>query len=329
MVDTTKVKTLKDINSQIVALNSDELIERDKWGEITFEKCRSDFDRIFWLCTQLQAYPVELLPNSILDTFITQLNNVYQHLNNINNFSIKNGNPEGTRDSFASNLHNSTDNLYLSCVLWIPFLAHQQGDVERNIKNLSKSVADAEQLVAVARDKIKNDSDEIENIIKTAREASAGAGAAVFTEDFSREAKLNNASAKKWLITTVVMAIITLIVAIVFWCISVSVIDRSIFIQILTTKIFILAVLFTGTIWCGKNYKSMRHLAIINNHRAISLLTLQAFSNAANDVQVKDAVLLEATRAVFGTVPTGFVNANLDSDLKLVEIARNIMPKTE
>ena len=73
----------------------------------------------------------------------------------------------------------------------------------------------------------------------------------------------------------------------------------------------------------------MRHLAIINNHRAISLLTLQAFSNAANDVQVKDAVLLEATRAVFGTVPTGFVNANLDSDLKLVEIARNIMPKTE
>ena len=90
-----------------------------------------------------------------------------------------------------------------------------------------------------------------------------------------------------------------------------------------------LAILFTGTLWCARNYKALRHLAIINKHRSNSILTIQAFANAAHDLHTKDAVLLEASKAIFGTVPTGFVNSNIDSDLKFVEVARSIIPKSE
>jgi hypothetical protein len=86
--------------------------------------------------------------------------------------------------------------------------------------------------------------------------------------------------------------------------------------------------MLTGTLWCGKCYKALTHLVIVNRHRALGLRTLQAFANAAADAQTKDAVLLEATRSIFGNVPTGYVDvANVDSDHKVVEIVRSVMPK--
>lgn len=329
MVDNAKVNELKKVNKDILSYNQDNLITRTKWGEITFEKSRSDYDKIFWLCTQLDACQIEYLPVSILNTFTNALTQVLKNLKNIDTFTITNGNPAGTRDNISLDLHNSVEHLYTNCVLWIPFLVHQKGDFENKIKNLSQAVSDANDFVSKKKSDIENKAKELDEIIRQAREASAGAGAAVFTADFQNEAEANDSLALKWLIASAVMAIFTLLAAGIFWYNATSVIDHPIFIQILTTKIFVLAILFTATIWCGRNYKSMRHLAIINRHRALSLRTLQAFSNAANDVQTKDAVLLEATRAVFGTVPTGFINSNSDPDLKFVEIARNIMPKSE
>lgn len=106
--------------------------------------------------------------------------------------------------------------------------------------------------------------------------------------------------------------------------------DQGQIFQKLSTKLVVLAVLLSATIWCGRNYKALKHLATVNRHRALSIQTLQAFSAAASDVQVKDAVLLEATRAVFGNVPTGYISdGGGDGDLKIVEVARSILPKTD
>ena len=49
------------------------------------------------------------------------------------------------------------------------------------------------------------------------------------------------------------------------------------------------------------------HLANVNKHRAVSLQTLQAFHKAAEDPAVKDAVVLEAARAVYENVPSGYI----------------------
>ena len=85
-------------------------------------------------------------------------------------------------------------------------------------------------------------------------------------------------------------------------------------------------VLFTATLWCGKTFKALKHLSTVNRHRALSLQTFQAFSHAASDDPTKDAVLMEATRAIFGSTPTGYLDAKggSESDLKIIEIARTL-----
>ena len=73
----------------------------------------------------------------------------------------------------------------------------------------------------------------------------------------------------------------------------------------LASKAAIIAVLFTGTVWCGRIYRALVHQATVNRHRGLSLKTFQAFVESTDDSYVKDAVLMAATRTVLVLMPTG------------------------
>ena len=103
--------------------------------------------------------------------------------------------------------------------------------------------------------------------------------------------------------------------------------DAGQLLQKSASRLVVLAVLFTTTLWCGRVYKALLHQAAVNRHRALSLQTFQAFSSAATDDATKDAVLMEATRAVFGRMPTGFLDATDSAGpqgVQVVEIAKRL-----
>ena len=92
----------------------------------------------------------------------------------------------------------------------------------------------------------------------------------------------------------------------------------------------ILAVLFTGTVWCGRIYRALTHQATINRHRALSLKTFEAFVRSTNDERIRDSVLMAVTRTIFGQVPTGLVSdsgAGQESGVNFVEIGRSSTEK--
>lgn len=329
MATASQIQELQNIVGQINGLNRDTLIKREKWGEISFEKSKGEFSQIFWFSDQIKSYPLDTLPDSVASTMLQSLNDTYSKLKAIDSFSINQGNPSGTSAQLSQELHSSVDRLFLNCAQWIPFLAHQNGDVVRNINALVERTKEAEQILEGAKAHCSGKRDEVQKIVQEARDASAGAGAAVFTQNFSEESVKLEKDARKWLIATVVMIAGTVSLAAVFWGFTEAGLDQGQVFQKLTTKLFVLALMLTGTLWCGKCYKALTHLVIVNRHRALSLLTLQAFANAASDSQTKDAVLLEATRSIFGNVPTGYVDSlATDNDHKVVEIIRSGLPKS-
>ena len=108
---------------------------------------------------------------------------------------------------------------------------------------------------------------------------------------------------------------------------SQSIADNSLLFQIMLSKLVILLILITATLWCGKIYKGFMHLSTLNKHRALSLQTFQAFSQATKDPHVKDAVLLETTRSIFGNVSSGFLDVgpkNPDSNMKVLEMIKSV-----
>lgn len=314
-----------------LAFREKSLERRAGWGSITFEKGADDLKRIFEILAHLSLLPLEYLTDSAISQIQSSANSTADVLDRIDKFNIEQQTPTQVRDALVQELHGQADQLYHHASPWVPFLAYQKGDVAKNIEALTASVSNAKTIVDEAKTAIAARQGEIETIITQAREASAAAGAAVFTQDFKNESSDLAARAEKWLKLTALLATVTLGTALAMWLLPLNGADTPALIQRFGGKIAVLVVLFTATLWCAKTHNALMHLSTVNRHRALSLQTFQAFSHAASDESTKNAVLMEATRAVFGSVPTGFLDGkagSADGDVKIIEIARTFGSKS-
>jgi hypothetical protein len=325
MADEQRSNALQQKIDTGLSFQQKEMVSRADWGVVKFEQAGKDLQRIFTVLANLKILPLENLPDQAIDTIHSQIDRTIAVLNSVDTFTVEQASPAQVRDSLVSEVHQQADALYTHATPWIPYLAYLRGDVETNIKALTRSVEKARGIVDEAKTSIEDRQSEIDNIVTKAREASAAAGAAVFTKDFDDEAKTLSATAKKWLHATIVAGVLTTFLAFLAFFLVESGLDTGEIIQKSAARLAVLAIFFTGTLWCGRIYKALLHQSSINRHRALSLQTFQAFSSAASDDGTKDAVLMEATRAVFGNVPTGFLDqsgASTPQGLQVVEIAR-------
>ena len=162
--------------------------------------------------------------------------------------------------------------------------------------------------------------------IQAAREASASAGVAHFTIDFLSEAQNMEKQAKNWLITTIILASASLVFAIYFLNANPDLSTTAKVVQYVSSKIFILVLLITATLWCGNLYKAAKHQSAANKFKGNSLKTFQAFVKATDDNAIRDAVLIETTRAIFSESATGYISTDgfsSEKSTKIVEVVKN------
>lgn len=325
------VGPLQEAISETLEFAIDDLVSRNEWGSINFEDAREDLDRIFAIVSHLNILPLDYLTDQAVKQIQQALNQVKNVLEKLNNFSLDQGTPTQIRDQLIAEIHSQADNFYTIATPWIPFLAYQKGDVAQNISTLTASVQEANALVESAKSDIQSKHEEIDNIVVKAREASASAGAAVFTKDFDDEATNLKTTAKQWLWATGILAIATIIFAVLLWWVSEPTNNPWQAMQKFGSRIIVLIVLFTATLWCGRIYKALMHQAVTNRHRALSLQTFQAFSSAASDDDTRNAVLTETTRSIFATTASGYIDteAGGDSPLKIIEVTRAINSGSE
>ena len=164
--------------------------------------------------------------------------------------------------------------------------------------------------------------------------------------------RLNN-SVKIWIAVTSFMAFITLLVCAYFasgfggLSFTTIVINEQTFStatifdkpainnypwQLALPKTAFIAVLIGMTIWCGKVTRALMHQRTINRHREVSMKTLETFYTSAIDQSAKDTVLIEASKAAFGNVPTGFIgnhdNQGGNSEMQIMNFTREMSKST-
>jgi len=95
------------------------------------------------------------------------------------------------------------------------------------------------------------------------------------------------------------------------------------------SRLLLISCLFYALAICNKNYKSSKHNEILNKHRANALASFQAFVESPSaDAATKNAVLLEATKTIYGIQQTGYVQTeNDDSPNKIIEMIQSVQPK--
>ena len=317
---------IRAIANEIISIPIDSLISRQKWGSVSFAAARQDLDLIYLLSSQIIALPIEILPEPIGAAFKASLAQAKTATDGINNFDIEaSGSLPQLRDQYISWAKTYAENLLITTQGWIPFLAYQKGDIQKNIVALTKAVEDGKQIHATALVDANIAKKALEDIVAAAREASAEAGVGVFTSDFRNKAATLELEAKYWLWGTVGLAATTICISIAYSYVFPLDVNASAhtFIQYLASKAIAIIVLFTATVWSGRIYKATKHQAATNAHRALSLKTFQAFVQATKDEQTRNAVLVETTRSIFALNASGYLDgkdAGADNPLKVLEV---------
>lgn len=313
MLSKETANNLRHVQSQIAEIGEKELVNRPEWGTINFEKSREDIDSVISLSEELASLPTHHLPERYGGQLCNAMAEVYKNLRNIDEFSIDNGKKtvvqENDRDQIYYELLRTAGALRESAFLVIPFLAYRRGDSTRRKEALDHFEAAADKILSIADRKLKEKDDEVLDILRKAQDAGASIGVATFTTEFAAEAEKLTQRARGWLAGAAILGVLTIAAAIgsYFWPPVSSEGGAWETIRNFGSKAAILVVLFTSAVWCGRIYRALVHQAAVNNHRAISLKTFQAFVKATDTPEVRDAVLLAATNAAFGNVPTGLV----------------------
>lgn len=321
------VQELEEQIKSITRYEGSELVRRPEWGAITFEVATQDIAVAQSTASDLSTMPLSHLADQAARDITAQIPNVATYLQQIDEFKLE-GNATANRDSIASNLKSSVEALLTSASPWIAYLAYKRGDIVESVKQTEAALADARAKLDDARTYADDTREEVNEIVAQIREASASAGVATFTHEFDQEAKRLSASSKKWLGAVIALTVLTSAVAVVsfFWPSLPDNANSWATLRHVVAKIPVIAILFTGTIWCGRIYRALTHQRSINRHRALSLKTFQAFVQATDDPATRDAVLMAATKSIFGNVPTGFVDergATQDTSVNVLEFGKS------
>lgn len=329
MATEQQVNSLRAAAAAVRKIPIEQLVSNPNWGNLSFDSARAPLELSYSLAGHIEQLPVELLPGGTADSFKNAFDAVLAQISRMRDFDIASvsGTPSQHRDEIVANLKAASEALLVATQAWIPFLAYQKGDVQRNIQNLSSAVEQAGALIDGAKKTAADGKTEVDGIVSAARDAAASVGVAHFTVDFSDKATALASEATKWLNATAGLAAASIAVAIGFYFVPVpATATAAQLAQLLTSKLVILAVLLTATVWCGRLYRATKHQVAMNSHRANALKTFQAFVKATADEPTKNAVLLEATRSIFSVGSTGYLDggdSGAESGSKVLEVIKN------
>ena len=309
--------------AQFDSLPKDHLIQRTEWGSIDFRAASKDIDSIYEIVEILRDLPLDRLPSNAIQAISDQLDSVLVWINREHTFTLSQGNPAASRDEIVNNMSVVQQGLYVATHQWIPFLAYLKGDIPAQLRQITSSVALAETARAGFEQYLDGSRSELDKIIQATREASAEAGVGQFTSEFLTEAGSRDSDADSWLKRSVSAAFVTLGTAVGFFFIHAPETQYGV-VQYTTSKVVILAMLIAITAWCAGNFKANKHQATVNRFKAHALRTFQAFVQASDNETVKNAVLLETTRAIFAQSQTGYLKGDIPNEgsSRIVEIIK-------
>jgi len=344
--------SLRGILSALRNVDIKEDLIRSDLGQFSFDAERPIFEAIRETASLLETLAVERIERHAsgneLREALQEVLRLYQRINALDLKSAQD--VHGIHRNMVEELHvrsteaqRTFERVAGALILYGGGLSNYQSALDQALRDLqSEATARVERMVGRAQESLEQVSKQSLGImeeIESAREsataaaskaqaAAAASGVGRYASEFKNEAAAQRRNAKYWFIAGIASLGLLVIVAIAFVAIGIDdseAITSASQIQVLLLKALVLSVGSYATLTLFRMFRVQRHLAEANQHRHLALLTFQEFASGALDDQTKDAVLIEATRAVFAQSQTGLVDegSHSASGLSLLEIVRS------
>jgi len=312
-----EIQAKKDLASrleQLATITAESLVRNQDLGAIlSFEQGKVAFDRTLRLFQDLRQANLDNVPLDTLNNLRTRADSAIALFKRIQDFNPGGmANPAPARDNLIQSIAMEYEGHYQVITPVLAYSIRKGTDFENLEKMARTLVAGIEQSAKSAKEEAEKGLADINDTLEKVRRAAADMGVAQHSFHFKEQSDEHLKKAFWWLLATAALGVLTLgfgaynIFALLPQITSLTPAQS---IQMVVAKLIIFSVLYSAAVWSGRIYKAQWHNYVINKHRQNALSTFEAFVKASSSEQMKDAVLLQTTRAIFSCQPSGFISS--------------------
>lgn len=231
------------------------------------------------------------------------------------------------RDDLINNVFNHWDQDFDAVSPVLAYSTKSSADFQRLEREAKGTLVDLNKVRTDVDSKVEAILEKMNGALTEVRDAAKEAGVSKHSVHFQEEAAYFAKSAWIWLFATVLFGGATLLYVVMHLEPTPANLDNPNWQQLVhhsIPRIIVLFVLSFGLVWCAKNYMAASHNLVVNRHRRNALASFQAFVQGSSLDETKDAVLLQATHAIFTPQDSGFAKGEFTPNVagQVIEIVR-------
>lgn len=316
----------------VVAFDIATLTNPSLGASFDFRDCETMVGLAISHAKDLQLLDVSALPTVMVDHIASLTRNVMRTLIEIKNFKPDDvHNPKETRDNLATTLARHVEQFRQETIPYFGYLQMKRDSdaltaTATRLKTIEESGSDVFQNLSNLAEEAKGKESEIDKVLEAARAAAGTIGVERHSTDFQQIAGKHKLASRWWLAATGVL--LSAVAFTAYYFISHQLPEGDLHtaatIQRITSKLVLLSSLYFAVVLAARNYRVNRHLAVVNEHRQTSLQTFETFvKSAGDDIQTKNAVLLETTRTIFSPSVSGYLGAEDENpNNRIIEVLK-------
>lgn len=315
--------------AQLEATRTDDLRRLDLSRDLNFDLATPYIEETWRIYRNLSRVSLDRAPHTLLNQLIgvaQQTQNLFQSIKAFRPDTLG-ANARPQRDAWVQQLRDSYDNVFEQVMRARAFLAEDRPDSTQTEEDARRVLARVDALFEQNQQTLDAKVVEAERALESVRRSAAEAGVSQSAIYFKGEADEHQRSSGWWLLTTGVLAILTVAFGIASFFYQVGLAPDPkpwLAVQLTISKFIVFSILASAVVFSGRVYRAHRHNYVVNKHRQNALSTFQLFAQAAEDYQTKSAVLLQATQSIFSVQDSGYRSGDGDapSSPQVLEIFR-------
>lgn len=324
-------ENLQSSLDKLAAITPESLVRTSELGTaLDFSDGVDVFRRTLSLFESLRESNLDNMPLNVLNQLTQFATQATQTFKQIHEFDPSGqNNPAGIRDSLIKQVADQYQGFFQHISPIIAYSVRKGTDFDRLERDARTALEEIRRLQTEITKQRTEIVSQAQAALEQVQRAAAQVGVAQHAVHFKEEAAEHLRRSWYWLIATGVLALATAgfgAWSLYHYATEAVALNTAQSVQLAISKLVVFSILYLAAIWCGRTYRAQWHNYVVNKHRQNALSTFETFVKAAGDEQTKNAVLLQATQAIFQPQSSGFAGRDSETSQspQILEIIRGV-----
>lgn len=307
-----------------------ERLRRDELGEkLSFDPAMVDIERVVNFYRKLLDCDLSNLPHVTMSSVAATGKATIEILTKIGSFDPeKSSNPFPERLQLMNQLRDRWEADFPAVSPVLAYATKSSADFQRLEREARGTLSELTEAKKEFTKETTGIISQMNSALGQVQDAAKKAGVSQHATHFNDEAETSKKIAYFWLGSAVVFGLATVLYIVLHVePVLADLTDLSTLklVQASIPRFIVVFVLTFGMIWSVKNFTASVHNFVVNRHRRNALASFQTFVEGASKPEVKDAVLMQATHAIFMPQDSGYATGDVPNPTsQVVEVFRGL-----